>query len=108
MLSLSSFRQSVASRSNVTSAVLSRALSTSESLKVSSSATSTPPAAAAKEERIKYFKIYRWDPDHRQKPVSISKWVSIPLSEIMSSNIPFAFCCSHFFFITQSTYPLTP
>lgn len=22
------------------------------------------------EERIRYFKIYRWDPDHQQKPVS--------------------------------------
>ncbi len=49
-----------------------RALSTSETLKVSSTtnATASPPVAARKEERIKYFKIYRWDPDHSQKPVS--------------------------------------
>ncbi len=49
-----------------------RALSTSETLKVSSTtnAAASPPVAARKEERIKYFKIYRWDPDHRQKPVS--------------------------------------
>ena len=46
--------------------IVTRALSTSESLKVSS-ATKAPPLQ--KEERIKYFKIYRWDPDHRQKPV---------------------------------------
>jgi hypothetical protein len=43
-----------------------RALSTSESLKVSSATKASP---LMKEERIKYFKIYRWDPDHRQKPV---------------------------------------
>jgi len=48
-------------------AAAARALSTStESLKVKST---TPPPAVNKEERIKYFKIYRWDPDHRQKPV---------------------------------------
>ena len=49
-----------------------RALSTSETLKVSSTtnAAASHPVAARKEERIKYFKIYRWDPDHRQKPVS--------------------------------------
>lgn len=34
--------------------------SASDSLKLSST--------APKEERIKYFKIYRWDPDQRQKP----------------------------------------
>mmetsp|Transcript_10506 Transcript_10506/g.15785 ORF Transcript_10506/g.15785 Transcript_10506/m.15785 type:complete len:301 (-) Transcript_10506:151-1053(-) len=45
---------------------LFRALSTTtESLKVKST---TPPPVASQEERIKYFKIYRWDPDHRQKP----------------------------------------
>ena len=64
MLGLSSVRQSM-SRS-VVSVNIARALSTAESLKVS--VTTTPPAQ--KEERIKYFKIYRWDPDHRQKPVS--------------------------------------
>ncbi|KAL7442916.1 hypothetical protein ACHAXH_009030 [Discostella pseudostelligera] len=50
---------------------IARGLSTSESLKVSSTTTTaaaSPPVAARKEERIKYFKIYRWDPDHRQKP----------------------------------------
>ncbi|KAL3822991.1 hypothetical protein ACHAXA_008131 [Cyclostephanos tholiformis] len=62
MLGLSSVRQSM-SRS-VVSVNIARALSTAESLKVS--VTTTPPAQ--KEERIKYFKIYRWDPDHRQKP----------------------------------------
>ena len=55
------------------SSVIARALSTSESLKVSSTTTAPPPVAARKEERIKYFKIYRWDPDHRQKPVSASQ-----------------------------------
>ena len=46
-----------------------RALSTTtESLKVKS--TTPPPPITNQEERIKYFKIYRWDPDHRQKPVS--------------------------------------
>mmetsp|Transcript_34445 Transcript_34445/g.61901 ORF Transcript_34445/g.61901 Transcript_34445/m.61901 type:complete len:287 (+) Transcript_34445:75-935(+) len=64
MLGLSTIRHSLA-RSNA-SAALTRALSTSESLKVSSATTSAPPVA--KEERIKYFKVYRWDPDHRQKP----------------------------------------
>mmetsp|Transcript_18187 Transcript_18187/g.29782 ORF Transcript_18187/g.29782 Transcript_18187/m.29782 type:complete len:301 (+) Transcript_18187:114-1016(+) len=45
---------------------LFRALSTTtESLKVKST---TPPPVANQAERIKYFKIYRWDPDHRQKP----------------------------------------
>ena len=59
------------SRSRAPAASLAaRALSTSESLKVSSA---SPPAAA--EERIKYFKIYRWDPDHRQKPVSGRRFV---------------------------------
>jgi hypothetical protein len=53
------------SSSSIRNAV--RALSTStESLKVKST---TPPPVANQEERIKYFKIYRWDPDHRQKPV---------------------------------------
>ena len=66
MLGLSSIRHSVA-RSSAPSS-LGRALSTSESLKVSSATTSP---AAQTEERIKYFKIYRWDPDHRQKPVRI-------------------------------------
>mmetsp|Transcript_37977 Transcript_37977/g.79541 ORF Transcript_37977/g.79541 Transcript_37977/m.79541 type:complete len:287 (-) Transcript_37977:553-1413(-) len=64
MFGLSSIRHTVA-RFNAPTA-FSRALSTSESLKVSSATTTAPPVA--KEERIKYFKIYRWDPDHRQKP----------------------------------------
>ena len=55
-----------------TTSIAQRALSTTatESLKVDSAAA-PPPLAAQKEERIKYFKIYRWDPDHRQKPVSL-------------------------------------
>lgn len=58
-------QQSNASSSATTT--LLRALSTStESLKVK---TTTPPPVPNQEERIKYFKIYRWDPDHRQKPV---------------------------------------
>lgn len=64
MLGLSSVRHSTSRP--VVSANIARALSTAESLKVS--VTKTPPMQ--KEERIKYFKIYRWDPDHRQKPVS--------------------------------------
>jgi len=64
MFGLSSIRQRVA-QFNVPTA-FTRALSTSESLKVSSATTAAPPVV--KEERIKYFKIYRWDPDHRQKP----------------------------------------
>lgn len=64
MLGLSSLRSSVA-RIHAPASI-ARALSTSESLKVSSATTAAPPAVA--EERIKYFKIYRWDPDHRQKP----------------------------------------
>mmetsp|Transcript_3150 Transcript_3150/g.6960 ORF Transcript_3150/g.6960 Transcript_3150/m.6960 type:complete len:290 (+) Transcript_3150:82-951(+) len=67
MLGLSSIRQSVARYSASNSACIARALSTAESLKVSSATTTASPAAA-KEERIKYFKIYRWDPDHQQKP----------------------------------------
>jgi len=43
-----------------------RALSTSESLKVT--VTNTSASGTPQEERIKYFKIYRWDPDHQQKP----------------------------------------
>ena len=35
--------------------------STDESLKIGEEATK-------RDERIKYFKIYRWDPDQRQKP----------------------------------------
>jgi hypothetical protein len=67
----SSIRHSVV-RSGVVSmnisavGIATRALSTSESLKVSSATKASP---LMKEERIKYFKIYRWDPDHRQKPV---------------------------------------
>ncbi len=57
-----------ASAAAAASSTLFRALSTTtESLKVKST---TPPPVANQEERIKYFKIYRWDPDHRQKPVS--------------------------------------
>ena len=75
MLGLSAIRHAVAPRSgisaiNASSYIARRALSTTESLKVESAATTTPPPTQ-KEERIKYFKIYRWDPDHQQKPVSI-------------------------------------
>ena len=74
MLGLSAIRHSIArsggAASNCNYSAAIRALSTNtESLKVS--ATSTPPPSATKEENIKYFKIYRWDPDHQQKPVSI-------------------------------------
>ena len=66
MLGLSAIRRAVAPRcGNV-----ARALSTTESLKVESAATTTPPPTQ-KKERIKYFKIYRWDPDHQQKPVRL-------------------------------------
>lgn len=66
-------RSGSAQQSNAPSSaksVLLRALSTSttESLKVK---TTTPPPVPNQEERIKYFKIYRWDPDHRQKPVRL-------------------------------------
>lgn len=44
-----------------------RALST-ESLKVTE--TKSPETA----ERIKYFKIYRWDPEQKQKPYLVSSW----------------------------------
>ena len=77
MLGLSAIRHSIArsggAASNCNYSAAIRALSTNtESLKVGSAATSTPPPSAiAKEENIKYFKIYRWDPDHQQKPVSI-------------------------------------
>mmetsp|Transcript_27409 Transcript_27409/g.58210 ORF Transcript_27409/g.58210 Transcript_27409/m.58210 type:complete len:294 (+) Transcript_27409:100-981(+) len=69
MLGLSSLRHSAA-RSNAPAAAFARrALTTSESLKVgSATTTTTAPPATKQEERIKYFKIYRWDPDHRQKP----------------------------------------
>lgn len=66
MFGLSSIRHSVARSGVSANTAFARALSTAESLKVS--VTKTP--AMQKEERIKYFKIYRWDPDHRQKPVS--------------------------------------
>jgi hypothetical protein len=66
MFALSSVRHSMSRSLPAVSANIARALSTAESLKVS--VTKTPPLQ--KEERIKYFKIYRWDPDHRQKPVS--------------------------------------
>ena len=72
MLGLSAIRHSIArsggAASNCNYSAAIRALSTTESLKVGSAATSTPPPSA-KEENIKYFKIYRWDPDHQQKPV---------------------------------------
>ena len=79
MLGMNSFRAAVARSATVVSSnastassntsLLFRALSTTtESLKVKST---TPPPVANQDERIKYFKIYRWDPDHRQKPVSI-------------------------------------
>ena len=67
MFGLSSMRHSVARSGVSVNTAFARALSTVESLKVS--VTKTPPPTQ-KEERIKYFKIYRWDPDHRQKPVS--------------------------------------
>ncbi len=66
MFGLSSMRHSLARSGVSVNTAFARALSTVESLKVS--VTKTPPMQ--KEERIKYFKIYRWDPDHRQKPVS--------------------------------------
>mmetsp|Transcript_24228 Transcript_24228/g.32266 ORF Transcript_24228/g.32266 Transcript_24228/m.32266 type:complete len:268 (+) Transcript_24228:284-1087(+) len=44
--------------------IASRSLSTDESLKVKETSAPANPAV----ERIKYFKIYRWDPDQRQKP----------------------------------------
>jgi len=52
--------------SSVPVALATRALSTSQSLKVTIDHTSA--SAPPQEERIKYFKIYRWDPDHQQKP----------------------------------------
>ena len=71
MLGLSAIRHSIArsggAASNCNFSAAIRALSTNTELKVGSS--STPPPSA-KEENIKYFKIYRWDPDHQQKPVS--------------------------------------
>ena len=75
MLGLSAIRHAVAHRSgistvNASSYIARRALSTTESLKVESAATTTPPPTQ-KEERIKYFKIYRWDPDHQQNPVRL-------------------------------------
>ena len=44
-------------------------LAAEESLKVSAS-PAVPPAGKAerKPERLRYFKIYRWDPDQKQKP----------------------------------------
>jgi len=75
MLGLSAIRHSIArsggAASNCNFSAAIRALSTTESLKVGSAATTPPPSATTKEENIKYFKIYRWDPDHQQKPVSI-------------------------------------
>ena len=75
MLGLSAIRHSIArsggAASNCNYSAAIRALSTNtESLKVSATST-PPPSATTKEENIKYFKIYRWDPDHQQKPVSI-------------------------------------
>ena len=82
MLGMNSLRAAVARSATVVSSnastassntsLLFRALSTTtESLKVKST---TPPPVANQEERIKYFKIYRWDPDHRQKPVSRNRF----------------------------------
>jgi hypothetical protein len=76
MLGLSAIRHSIArsggaaSNCNYSAAIRALSTNTTESLKVGSAA-STPPPSATKEENIKYFKIYRWDPDHQQKPVSI-------------------------------------
>ena len=51
------------------------ALST-ESLKVSD------PAPIQKSERIKYFKIYRWDPEQKQKPYLVSPSITfIPIRQ---------------------------
>jgi succinate dehydrogenase (ubiquinone) iron-sulfur subunit len=53
-----------ASRQNlgrVTSALASRSLATEASLK-------TAGAAPSAKEKIKYFKVYRWDPEQSQKP----------------------------------------
>jgi len=67
MLGLSLRLAATRSSSSVPSVALSmRAMSTSESLKVA--VTNTSASAPPLEERIKYFKIYRWDPDHQQKP----------------------------------------
>ncbi|KAL7515580.1 hypothetical protein ACHAXN_012740 [Cyclotella atomus] len=59
MLGLTALRHAVRPSTSI------RALST-ESLKVTNVRGGS--SANVKEERIKYFKIYRWDPDHRQKP----------------------------------------
>jgi|EP01083_Nonionella_stella_P070709 succinate dehydrogenase (ubiquinone) iron-sulfur subunit len=57
---LNSIKSSSASTAQISKA-FARGLST-ESLKVSDT------SAAAQNERIKYFKIYRWDPEQEQKP----------------------------------------
>lgn len=60
--------QSIAKRAsnNGLSGIASFASFSSESLKVDSSTNTTPTNIP--EERIKYFKIYRWDPEQKQKP----------------------------------------
>ena len=72
-------------QSNASSKAILRALSTStESLKVK---TTTPPPVPNQEERIKYFKIYRWDPDHRQKPVRRYPFFLVECSQCSLSNV---------------------
>jgi len=102
MLSLSSMRHSVARSGASVNTAFARALSTAESLKVS--VTKTPPMQ--KEERIKYFKIYRWDPDHRQKPVSGSLLFFFYVERISVHSQLDIFVLSSVFFQYLSTYPV--
>ena len=102
MFSLSSMRHSVARSGVSVNTAFARALSTAESLKVS--VTKTPPMQ--KEERIKYFKIYRWDPDHRQKPVSGSLLFFFYVERISVHSQLDIFVLSSVFFQYLSTYPV--
>ena len=103
MFGLSSMRHSVARSGVSVNTAFARALSTVESLKVSVTKTSPP---TQKEERIKYFKIYRWDPDHRQKPVSGSLLFSF-YAERISVHSQIGYLCSLVGLIS-STSPLIP
>ena len=107
-------RSTIGAVSNASSASSSRttglfrALSTTtESLKVKST---TPPPVASQEERIKYFKIYRWDPDHRQKPVSWFDFIVIfdLNDDVFLNNILTVFLINNDYYISNSTSQPTP
>jgi len=60
--------RSIVASATVPSVTAAGGYGASSAIRFASATTATATTAAKKPERIKYFKIYRWDPDQRQKP----------------------------------------